>query len=157
MKPIIHLATDHAGFELKERMKKYLVAKSYRVVDHGAFSDEPSDYPDFMYPAALAVARSKRRAVGIFFGGSGLGECVVANKVRGIRAVAAYDDYTARMSREHNDANVLCLGGRTSPGRWLSAKKIIDRWLTTSFSKTVRHVRRIKKIETYEKGGATTR
>lgn len=147
MKPTIHLATDHAGFALKERVKKYLSTKSFRIVDHGAFSDEASDYPDFMYPAARAVARSKGRAVGIFFGGSGLGECIVANKVRGIRAVAAYDDYTARMSREHNDANVLCLGGRTSPGRWPSTKKIINRWLATPFSKAARHVRRIRKIE----------
>lgn len=157
MKPIIHLATDHAGFALKERVASYLKKKGYRVVDHGAFSDEASDYPDFMYPAARAVARSKGRTVGIFFGGSGLGECIVANKVRGIRAVAAYDDFTARKSREHNDANVLCIGARTTAGTWQRVKRIIDRWLATPFSKTARHVRRIKKIETYEKGGTAAR
>ncbi len=153
-KPVICLGTDHAGFRLKEAVKAYLRRAGYEVKDLGAYAEgTPDDYPDFILPAAEAVAKARGRAMGIVFGGSGLGECIAANKVPGIRAVAAYDTYTAKMSRRHNDANVLCLGERTAPGRAGSAKRLIKNWLTTRFSGEVRHVRRLKKIAAYEKNG----
>ena len=146
----IYLATDHAGFTLKETIKDYLLAEGYDVKDLGAYDDTMSDYPDFIIPAAEAVAASNDTALGIVFGGSGIGECIAANKVVGARAAEAYDLYTAKKSREHNDANVLCLGGRTITKSPALAKKIVKAWLTTSFSKEDRYVRRIKKVSYYE-------
>lgn len=146
----IHLGSDHAGYKLKEKVKAYLLAHKYAVKDFGAFSEEPSDYPDFIIPAAKAAAKNKN-TMAIVFGGTGLGECVAANKVKGVRAALCYDAYTARMSREHNDANVLCLGGRTVTKNWNLAKKILDIWLKTKFSGEARHVRRLKKIAKAER------
>ena len=150
MKSAIHLAADHAGFALKEKVKEYLVRRGFDVHDHGARRFVAGDdYPDFMIPAAREVARTK--GVGIFFGGSGLGECIAANKVRGIRAVAICDAYTARMSRVDNDANVLCFGSRTRVGKsWATARRLLDLWLRTKFSGAVRHRRRLRKISTIE-------
>ena len=152
-KPLICLGSDHAGFELKEAVARHLRQAGYRISDHGAFSIEPSDYPDFIIPAAEEVVRSKGRAKGIVFGGSGIGECIAANKVAGIRAAPVCDDYTAKMSRLHNDANVLCLGSRTVTGDPATAIKLIKTWLRTPFSKETRHVRRLGKIIRYEKLG----
>ncbi len=148
--PTVHLATDHAGLVLKEAVKDYLVRRGYHVHDHGAFDATSSDYPDFIIPAAEAVAASKGRDVGIVFGGSGIGECIAANKVRGVRAALAYDRTTARLCREHNDANVLCLGGRTVTKKIALALTIVRLWLDTKFSRDARHVRRLKKIARYE-------
>jgi len=145
----IHLGTDHAGLSLKETVKDLLVKLGYHVHDHGAFDDAPSDYPDFIFRAAEAVAASKGKDRGIVFGGSGVGECVAANKVRGVRAALVYDAYTARMSREHNDANVLCLGGRTVTKNKKLALRLVRIWLETPFSGEKRHVRRLKKIASY--------
>ena len=150
-RPIIHLATDHAGFELKEAVGLYLCRAGYDVRDHGAFSAEPSDYPEFILPAAEAVARSRGKALGIVFGGSGNGECLAANKVRGVRAVLVYDRYTAVMSRRHNDANILCLGSRAKSGAVSRAKELISLWLKTPFSGDGRHVRRLRQVAAYEK------
>ncbi|MEY4744878.1 MAG: hypothetical protein RL272_823 [Candidatus Parcubacteria bacterium] len=150
-KPTIHLGTDHAGLVLKEAIKLYLVRLGYHVHDHGAFDAAPSDYPDFIIPAAEAVARARGAAMGVVFGGSGIGECIAANKVAGIRAALAYDGYTAKMSRVHNDANVLCLGGRTATRDVALAKRIVRTWLATPFSGDARHVRRIKGIASYER------
>ncbi|MEK9152506.1 MAG: RpiB/LacA/LacB family sugar-phosphate isomerase, partial [Patescibacteria group bacterium] len=122
-KTIVFLGTDHAGFALKEAIKAYLKKLGYDVRDMGAADDAPSDYPDFILPAAMSVAAARGKAVGIVFGGSGIGESIAANKVRGIRAALAYDLYTAKMSRQHNDANVLCLGGRTVTKKLALAKK----------------------------------
>src|SRR3989344_2393480 len=135
LRPTIVLGTDHAGYRLKERVKEFLVRAGYRVRDLGTDSERSVDYPDFIIPAARTVARSGGRARGIVFVGSGLGECVAANKVRGIRAVAAYDAYTAKMSRLHNDANVLCLGGRTVTKDPKRALIIIRLWLGTPLSR----------------------
>jgi len=151
--PIIHLATDHAGFELKEAVGGYLRRAGYEIRDHGAFSAEPSDYPRSVIPAAEAVARSRGRDRGIVFGGSGIGECLAANKVSGIRAALVYDRYTAEMSRRHNDANIICLGSRTPSGGVSSAKRLIGLWLKTDVSDAPRHVRRLKQITAYEKRG----
>ena len=149
-KQTVHLATDHAGFRLKEAVRSWLEARGYAVRDHGAFDGSPTDYPDFIIPAASAVAK-KRGDVGIVFGGSGIGECIAANKVRGIRAALAYDAYTAKMSREHNDANVLCLGGRTVTRDKALAIRLVRIWLSTRFSGASRHVRRIRKIARFER------
>jgi len=151
-KPTIYLGTDHAAFALKEELRKYLGRAGYNVVDFGAFDGSPSDYPDFIIPTAQAAAASHGKAVAIVLGGSGIGECIAANKVRGIRAALVYDSYTARMSREHNDANVLCLGARTPSGDIRTAKRLIKIWLETPFSKGARHKRRIGKIGQYENG-----
>jgi ribose 5-phosphate isomerase B len=154
----IYLASDHAGFELKESIKSHLKNKGYDVEDMGAHSyDKDDDYPDYGYPAARAVAGSGGKARGLFFCGSAEGICIVANKVRGVRAVAVWTPKNATMSRRHNDANVLCLsGGKTlSPIPSLSveeAKKIIDVWLLTPFSGEERHVRRLEKIGKIENG-----
>ena len=149
-KTIVFLGTDHAGFALKEAIKAYLKKLGYDVRDMGAADDAPSDYPDFILPAAMSVAAARGKAVGIVFGGSGIGESIAANKVRGIRAALAYDLYTAKMSRQHNDANVLCLGGRTVTKKLALAKKIVKTWIETPFSDEDRHVRRLKKIARYE-------
>jgi RpiB/LacA/LacB family sugar-phosphate isomerase len=152
-KPTIHLGTDHAGLALKDEIKSYLVRLGYRVRDAGVFDASPSDYPDTVIPAAAAVAREGAGARGIVFGGSGIGECIAANKVKGVRAALAYDRYTAKMSREHNDANVLCLGGRTVTRNAALAKRLVKTWLETRFSGGARHIRRLKKIAAYERRG----
>lgn len=150
--PKICLAADHAGYRLKEVIADFLGKKGYTIEDFGSFSakNPKDDYPDFIIPAAEAVAKSKGRAVGIFLGGTGLGECLAANKVKGIRAVAAFDAFTVRKSREHNNANVLSLGGRTITGDPARAKRLVSLWLKTPFSNAPRHRRRLKKISEYE-------
>lgn len=145
--PIVYIAGDHAAFELKEKIKKYLLELSYQIKDFGPHQYNPTDdYPDFIIPASKAVAKNKN-SLGIMLGGTGIGECIAANKIKGVRAALCYDAYTAKMSREHNNANVLCLGARTITKNFPLAKKIIKTWLATPFSKEKRHVRRLKKIE----------
>ena len=152
----IYLASDHAGFELKEAIKPYLQEKGYEIEDKGALTlDKDDDYPDYGYPAAKAVAESGGDSRGILFCGAAEGICIVANKVKGIRAVAVWSEINARLSREDNDANVLCLsgGGKINPIPGLSldeAKKIIDIFLNTKFSEEERHIRRIEKIKKLE-------
>ncbi len=146
----IILATDHAGFELKEAIKKHLIKNGYPVEDQGALTyEEKDDYPDFIIPAAKKVAKEK--ALGIIFGGSGQGETIAANKVRGIRAALFYggDQKILRLSKEHNNANVLSLGARFLSEN--DAKKAVDLWLKAQFSNEERHQRRIKKIMDLEK------
>ncbi|MFA6603895.1 MAG: RpiB/LacA/LacB family sugar-phosphate isomerase [Patescibacteria group bacterium] len=152
-KRTIYLASDHAGFKLKEAVVVFLRGQGHEVRDLGAFSAEPSDYPDFIIPAAEAVAKSRGKSVGIFFGGSGIGECLAASKVAGIRGALVYDAYSAKFSREHNDANVMCLGARTPSGRVSTALRLIRLWLATSFSDSARHRRRLKQIHDYEQRG----
>jgi len=139
----IALGSDHAGFALKQKIKAYLKKKKIKFFDFGTDSEESCDYPDFAYPVARAVAKKKFDR-GILICGSGVGVTVVANKVKGIRAVNAYDVYTAKQSREHGDCNVLCLAGR----KLTSAKAlaIVNAWITTPFSNDPRHLRRIRKI-----------
>ena len=143
----VHIATDHAAFELKEFLVGKLAEAGYEVVDHGASSyDALDDYPDFILPCAQAVAAE--RSLGIVLGGSGNGEQIAANKVKGIRAALAYNTVIARLAREHNDANVLSLGGRMQ-----SLEDALDMakvFLETPFSQDPRHIRRIKALETYE-------
>ena len=149
-KPTIFLGTDHAGLKLKDAIKSYLVGLGYHVHDAGAFEHDPADdYPDFIVPAVEGAVRS--RGMAIVFGGSGVGECIAANKVKGARAALVHDAYGARMSRLDNDANVLCMGGRTATKDLALAKRLVRTWLATPFSKAKRHARRIKKLASYEK------
>lgn len=139
----IAIGSDHAGFKLKAVIMKYLKDQKVEVEDFGTNSEESCDYPDFAFPVAETVS-SKKADRGILICGSGVGMVVAANKVKGIRAVNAYDEDTAKQSREHGDCNVLCLAGRK-----LSidqALKIVDIWLSTPFSGDERHLRRIGKI-----------
>ena len=109
---IIHIATDHAGLELKEKVKSYLSKLDYEVVDHGAFEyDALDDYPDFIFPCAEAVSNDSNSR-GIILGGSGQGEAMAANRVKGVRAAVFYNgpDEIIKLSRQHNDANILSLG-----------------------------------------------
>src|SRR5437899_2241790 len=110
----ISLGTDHAGFQYKEKVKELLVSLRHEVKDCGTFSEEPVDYPLFIRPAAEAVARGECER-GIVFGGSGNGEAMVANKVHGVRCALCWNEESARLSRQHNDANVLSMGERLIP------------------------------------------
>lgn len=148
--PTVIIASDHAGYPLKEKLKDFLLSLDYPIEDKGTFSVASVDYPDFIIPAAKVVAASKGKKFGIVLGGSGVGECIVANKVRGVRAVLVYDPYTARMSRDHNNANVICFGGRTITKDPEYAKRLLRIFLETKFSGAQRHIRRIKKISQYE-------
>lgn len=150
MKPVVIIGTDHAGYRLKERLKRWLTDLGYEVLDFGTTSTRDVDYPDFVIPVAEAVAAAKGAAVGIVVGGSGNGEAMAANKVRGIRATLCFDALTAKLAREHNDANVLALGARTMTRSFPLSQRIVRLFLTTPFTKAPRHVRRLKKIAAYE-------
>ena len=139
----IALASDHAGFEYKEAIREWLTARGHEVKDIGTFSNASVDYPDFIRPAAEAVARGECER-GIVLGGSGNGEAIVANKVRGVRCGLCWNEESARLNRQHNDANVLSLGQRMMP-RDL-ALRIVQIWLATAFEGG-RHLARIRKIE----------
>lgn len=148
-KVTVFLGSDHAGFDTKERIKRFLDKYKIKYHDLGPDNLNPKDdYPDYAFKVAQRVARNKDYR-GILVCGSGVGMTIAANKVRGARAVAAYDKYSAIKSREDNDANILGLRSRKSSFR--TTKKIIWTWLDTPFSGEERHTRRIKKIHDYEK------
>ena len=126
----ISLGSDHAGFRYKEKVKAFLTELGHEVKDFGTFSEEPVDYPVFIRPAAEAVARGECDR-GIVFGGSGNGEAMVANKVHGVRCALCWNEEVARLSRQHNDANVLSLGQRVIAEDL--ALKIVRVWLDTPF------------------------
>lgn len=139
----IALGTDHAGFHHKEKVKALLQSLGHEVLDFGTFSEETVDYPKFVRPAAEAVARGEcDRAV--VFGGSGNGEAMTANKVRGVRCALCWSEESARLSRQHNDANVLSLGQRLVPEELALA--IVRVWLTTDFEGG-RHAQRIAQLD----------
>ncbi len=146
-KPTIFFGTDHAGFKLKEVLKGFLSKQGYPVKDLGTSSEESVDYPDFIYPVAKAVAKNPVESRGIILGGSGQGEAITANRVKGIRAAVFYGgpEKIIALSREHNDANILSLGARFVSEK--EAKGVVKLWLDTPFSGEERHKRRIKKIE----------
>ena len=139
----ISIGSDHAGFEYKEKIKVLLSSLGHEVRDFGTDSTEPVDYPLFIRPAAEAVARGECER-GIVLGGSGNGEAMVANKVRGVRCALCWSLETARLGRAHNDANVLSIGQRMIPEDL--ALEIVKVWLVTPFEGG-RHVRRIAEIE----------
>lgn len=139
----IAIASDHAGFDYKERIKSKLQELGCEICDFGTTSTAPADYPDFIRPAAQAVARGDC-ARGVVLGGSGNGEAIAANKVRGIRCALAWSLDTARWAREHNDANMLAIGQRTIPLEL--ALEVVQVWLETPFAGG-RHAVRVNKIE----------
>ncbi len=143
----VAVGADHGGYELKEKIKDFLREKGYEVVDFGTNSDASVDYPEIAYPLAKAVAEGKCER-GILICGTGIGMSLVANKVKGVRAALCSDVYSARYSVLHNNANVLTFGGRVI-GEGL-AKEIVNAWLSESFSKEERHVRRVNKIKEIE-------
>jgi ribose 5-phosphate isomerase B len=144
----VAVGSDHAGFELKEKLKKFLEAKNISYDDVGTNNTDSVDYPDYAEKAALLVAKGVCER-GILICGSGLGVTIVANKIPGIRAALCNDVETARLSREHNDANILTLGARKV--NYESANQIVDVWLNTDSSKDERHNRRVRKIIEIEK------
>ncbi|MBI2594477.1 RpiB/LacA/LacB family sugar-phosphate isomerase [Candidatus Curtissbacteria bacterium] len=144
----IYLATDHAGFEFKEKIKAFLQEKGYDVEDCGAFELNPiDDYPDFIVPAAKKVSQNPG-SFGIVLGKSGAGECIVANKIKGIRAFLGVNEQNVRLAREHNNANVLSIGSEIVDEP--TAKKLVELFLNTPFSNEERHKRRIEKIKQLE-------
>ena len=144
---VIYLASDHAGFPLKEKIKKFLADFGYEVKDFGAFKMDPEDdYPDFIKLAAEAVAKDPDASRGIVLGGSGQGEAMVANRYKGVRAAVDYGGSLdiVNLSREHNNANILSLGARfVTEQEALAAVKL---WLETPFSSEPRHARRLAKF-----------
>ena len=142
----IHVATDHAGLELKEKVKLYLSDLNYEVIDHGAYEyDALDDYPDFIFPCANAVSNDPE-SKGIILGGSGQGEAMAANRVKGVRAAVFYNgpDEIIKLSRQHNNANILSLGARFMSEEEMY--KVIEVWLSTDFE-SGRHQRRIEKLD----------
>lgn len=158
-KPItvrIHIATDHAGLELSRFLVESLTADGYEMVDHGPASFDPQDdYPSFCINAALAVRKDREEgldSLGIVLGGSGNGEQMAANRVHGIRAALAWNHETAALAREHNNAQVVAVGGRQHEKE--EALEIIRVFLRTPFPGEERHVRRIGQMEEYERTGS---
>lgn len=144
----IAIGSDHGGFELKEKIKTFLEELSYQYHDFGTDSPESTDYPIYALKVAEAVACGEYDR-GILICGTGIGMSITANKVPGILAGVCYDTETARIIRDHNDTNVLCLGGRITAAEL--AKKITEVWLKTPFSGDERHVRRIGRITEIER------
>ncbi len=144
----IAIASDHAGFRYKERIKELLTGLGMEYTDFGTDSEQSCDYPDKGAPAAKAVAQGAMEK-GILVCGSGIGMDIVANKVTGIRAALCLTEEMAELSRRHNDANVLVLGERVTP--WETVEKIVRKWLTTPFEGG-RHQVRVDKIRTLTNG-----
>lgn len=144
----VHIAADHAAYDLKEFLVTELKGDGYEVVDHGAHSyDASDDYPTFILPCAEAVA-AEPDSLGIVLGGSGNGEQIAANKVKGVRAGLVYNTTMARLAREHNDARIVSLGGRMQS--LSDALAVVRVFLETPFSNDPRHVRRIAMLDEYE-------
>jgi ribose 5-phosphate isomerase B len=147
----LHIGSDHAGLELKNDLLAHLVNSGHDVTDHGPYEyDALDDYPDFCIPAAQAVAKDPT-SLGVVIGGSGNGEQISANKVKGIRAVLAWSIETAKLGKEHNNANVVSIGGRMHSID--QCKEIIDAFIATPFSNDERHIRRINKMSKFEETG----
>ena len=144
----VYLGSDHAGFELKQDLLRRLAAADHDVVDVGAASYDPEDdYPGYCIDAATRVV-ADAGSLGVVIGGSGNGEQIAANKVTGVRAALAWSEETARLAREHNDANVLAIGARMHTVE--QAEAIVTLFLRTPFSRAERHVRRIAQVAEYE-------
>ena len=144
----IHLATDHAGLEQKDKIKRHLTDSGHDVIDHGAYEyDALDDYPDFIFPCAKAVAEDSKSR-GIILGGSGQGEAMAANRIKGVRAAVFYNGpkEIIELSRQHNNANILSLGARFMSEEEIY--RIIEIWFNTDFGGG-RHQRRIDKLDNY--------
>ncbi|HLC45399.1 MAG TPA: ribose 5-phosphate isomerase B [archaeon] len=140
----IVIGSDHAGFELKEKVRKALEAKKIKVDDKGCNSTESCDFPDYAFAVARDVASGKAER-GILVCGSGIGMCMAANKVKGVRAALVHNTEAARLSRQHNDANILCLAGRTTTE--VDALSIVSEFLSADGPKEERYHRRNRKLE----------
>ena len=151
----IHIATDHAGLDFSTHLQEHLTAAGHEVIDHGPVEYDPiDDYPSFCINAAAAVVRDQQagvEALGIVFGGSGNGEQIAANKVRGARAALIWSESTALLARQHNDANVIAIGARQHTVE--EATGFIDAFIAEPFSFEERHVRRIAQLAEYEATG----
>ena len=148
----IHIGSDHAGLELKSALVQYLESKGHKVTDHGPHEyDALDDYPDFCIPAAVATVKDAG-SLGIVLGGSGNGEQIAANKVKGVRAALVWSVETAKLARQHNNANVISIGQRMHDQGF--CLQLVDTFLETSFSADERHVRRINQISNYENKGS---
>jgi ribose 5-phosphate isomerase B len=150
----IHIATDHAGLELSHFLIRELTKQGHELIDHGPNEYDPlDDYPEFCINAALAVVADEEagvRALGIVLGGSGNGEQISANKVKGIRAALAWNSDTAKLAREHNNANVVALGARMHSQKEIL--QLVEIFIAEPFSNEERHSRRINQISEFEKG-----
>ncbi|HEU5038526.1 MAG TPA: ribose-5-phosphate isomerase [Nocardioides sp.] len=151
----VHLGCDHAGLDLKDHLTAWLTEHGYEPVDHGPFRyDALDDYPVFCLRAAEAVAEDRAAgldSLGVVIGGSGNGEQMAANKVKGVRAALVWSEETARLAREHNDANVVSVGGRMHPLEDMT--RFVEVFLAEPFSGDERHVRRIGQLDSYERTG----
>ncbi len=148
----VHIASDHAAFEVKQYLVERLSQAGYEVEDHGPdHYDATDDYPEFCVPCAQAVVADKG-SLGIVLGGSGNGEQIAANKVAGCRAILAYNPELAKLGREHNDAHVVSIGGRMNTPE--EAWDIVNTFLTTPFSGDERHARRLDMLTQFERTGS---
>ncbi|MGO1543040.1 MAG: ribose-5-phosphate isomerase [Gulosibacter sp.] len=149
----IHIATDHAGLEFSQQLQEHLRTNGHEVVDHGPQEYDPvDDYPSFCINAAQAVANdwaAGEESLGVVFGGSGNGEQIAANKVTGVRAALVWNDSTAKLAREHNNANVISIGARQH--EVADAIRFIDLFVAGPFPGDERHVRRISQLAEYER------
>ena len=147
----VHLGSDHAGLELKDSLVGWLRENGHEPVDHGAHAFDPlDDYPPFVLHAASAVA-AEPGSLGVVIGGSGNGEQIAANKVQGVRAALAWSEETARLAREHNDANVVGVGARMHSTA--EATRLVEVFIATPFSGDERHARRLRQVGDYERDG----
>ncbi len=142
----IAIGSDHAGYHLKEKIKEFLLSRGYKVMDMGTNSTESTDYPIYAQRVALAIQKGEADR-GILICGTGIGMCITANKFKGVYAALCTDEYMARVSRQHNNANILCLGGRVL-GDAL-AISIVEAWLSADFEGG-RHERRVSLIKSME-------
>lgn len=154
----IHIATDHAGLEFSQKMQEHLRNQGHEVIDHGPIEyDALDDYPSFCINAALGVAKDLAagvEALGVVLGGSGNGEQMAANKVQGIRAALVWNEATAKLARQHNNANVIAIGARQHTEQ--EAIQLLDLFIAEPFSNEERHERRIAQIAEYEQSGQIT-
>lgn len=146
-KPAVIIGSDHAGFQTKQQIIKSLAKKGYTLVDVGTFNEERVDYPHYAAEVAKAVVGDKT-VKGILVCGTGTGMAIAANKIKGIRAAFAFDEYSAKLAREHNDANIIALRGREFPAA--KAAKLAETFLKTEFSGDARHKRRIAQLAKLE-------
>jgi ribose 5-phosphate isomerase B len=143
----VALACDHGAIKHKEAIKAFLIKKGHQVEDFGTYSEDSVDYPDFVYPACKSVVQQKND-VAIVMCGTGIGASIVANKVKGIRCALINEPKVAHITRLHNDTNVLAMGGRLVSEK--KAVKIAEVWLSTEFSRDIRHIQRLHKITKVE-------
>ena len=149
-KPIVFIGSDHAGYEAKTALKSFIESLGFAVTDLGAFDANPIDYPDVAREVGEKVLEhAKAGAMGVLICGTGIGMSMAANKLKGVRAALCTDEKLAGMARQHNDANVLAVGARTTDLELM--KKITEKFLTTPFESEERHVRRVEKMDKIEK------